>query len=195
MGYKSMSLKSVISVALVIGLAGSAMAGDEAKMKMAIELVGEEGTHAKQFMIKSDDLGFDLHEMQVGESRSIVDESGQNILVTRGQDGFSFNVDGETIELPDFQGGEHGGMHWIAEGDDDVNVHVMRDVNVTTMNATSGTLIVSPKPIDAATQQAIKSVLESAGYDNDVEFIDHDGAEHGKVMIKKVERVVENPQT
>ena len=190
-----MNSRNVLLGALLTGLAGSAMAGDAAKMKMAIEVVGEDGVNGKHFMIKSDDLGFDLEDLQVGESRSIVDEAGQNILVTRGQDGFSFNIDGETIELPDFQGGEHGGMHWVAAGDDDVNVHVMRDVNVTTMKEMSGTMILSPKPIDAATQQAIKSLLESAGYGREVNFVDHEGAENRKVMIKKVERVVENPQT
>ena len=77
----------------------------------------------------------------------------------------------------------------------DANVHVIRDVNVTRMNAMSGTMIVSPQPIDDATQQAIKSLLESAGYGSEVEFIDHDGAGHGQVMIKKVEKVVESPQT
>lgn len=171
------------------------MADGEAKTKMAIEVIGEDGTNGKHFMINSDDLGFELEDLQVGESRSIVDESGQAILITRGQDGFSFNIDGETIEIPDFQGGEHGGMHWIAAGDDDVNVHVMRDLNVTTMNEMSGTTILSPKPIDDATQQAIKSLLESAGYGSEVNFIDHDAGEHHEVMIKKVERVVENPQT
>ena len=188
--------RNVLFGALLIGLAGSAMAGDEAKMKMVIEVVAEDGTNGKHFMINSDDLGFNLDGMQVGENRSIVDESGQNILITRGEDGFSFNIDGETIELPHFGGGEHGGMHWISDGEDsDVNVHVMKDVNFTTANEMSGTMILSPKPIDDATQQAIKSLLESAGYGSEVQFIDHDGAEHGNVMIKKVKRVVENPQT
>jgi hypothetical protein len=174
--------------ALLIGLAGNAMAGDETKMKMVIEVVGEHAANGKHFTINSDDLGFDLAEMQVGESRSIVDESGRNILVTRGEDGFSINIDGETIELPDFHGGAHGGMHVITDGEDsDVNIHVMRDVNMTMMNEMSGTMISSPKPIDDATQQAIKSLLESAGYGSDVNFIDHDGAEHGKVIIKKIE--------
>jgi hypothetical protein len=191
-----MNSRTVLLGALLIGLAGSAMAGDDAKMKMAIEVVGSDGVNGKHFMIKSDDLDFDLEDMQVGESRSIIDELGQNILVTRSEDGFSFNIDGETIELPDFQSGEHGGMHWAAGGEDsDIDFHVMRDVNVTTMNEMSGTMIMSPKPIDAATQQAIKSLLESAGYGSEVNFIDHEGAEHGNVMIKKVERVVENPQT
>jgi hypothetical protein len=55
-------------------------------------------------------------------------------------------------------------------------------------------MIMSPKPIDAATQQAIKSLLESAGYGSEVNFIDHEAAGHRKVMIKKVEQVVENPE-
>jgi hypothetical protein len=191
-----MNLKSVISVAVVIGLTGSALAGDEANTKVAIELLAEDGAHVKHFIINSENLDFDLDEMQVGESRSIVDGSGQTILVTRDENGFSFNIDGEEIDLPEFQQGHHGGMHWIADGEDsDINVHVMSDINVTSMNAMSGTMVVSPRPIDAATQQAIRSVLESAGYGGEVEFIDHDGAEQGKVMIKKVERVVENPQT
>jgi len=159
------------------------MAGDGTKMIMAIEVVGEDGANGTHFTINSDDLGFDLAEMQVGESRSIVDESGKSILITRGQNSFSVNIDGETIELPHFGGDEHGGLH------------VMSDVNVTRMNEMSATMILSPKPIDDATQQAIRSLLESAGYGSDVDFIDHDGAEHGQVVIKKVERVVKNPQT
>jgi hypothetical protein len=87
-------------------------------------------------------------------------------------------------------------MHWLGDGEDsDVNIHVMHDANFTTTNEMSGTMIVSPTPIDDATQQAIRSLLESGGYGSDVNFIDHEGAEHGKVMIRKVERIVEIPQT
>ena len=191
-----MNTRNALFGALLVGLAGSAMAGDEAKMNMAIDMLGENGVNGKHFKFNSDDLGFDLDEMQVGESRSIVDESGQSILVTRGEEGFSLNIDGETIELPHLRGGDHGGMHWIPNGEDsDINVHVMRDIDVTRTSAMSGTMILSPKPIDGATQQAIKSLLESAGYGSEVNFVDHEGAENRNVMIKKVKRVVENPQT
>jgi hypothetical protein len=179
-----------------MGLAGTAAAGDETSMTMVVDVVGEDGVDGRHFRINSDDLGFDLDEMQVGESRSIVDESGQAILITRGEEGFSINIDGETIELPRLHGGEHGGMHWIGDGgESDINVHVMRDINVRRTKEMSGTMIMSPKPIDDATQQAIRSLLESAGYGDDVKFMDHDNAEHGRVMIKTVERVVESPQT
>ena len=181
---------------MLIGLAGSAMAGDEAKRVMAIEVVGDDSTDATSFFFNSDDLGFDLDEMQVGETRSVIDESGKSILITRNEDGFSFNVDGEVIDLPNFADEEHGGMHWISEGDgSDVNVHVMRNVETTTMSDMGGTVILSSGPIDDATQQAIKSLLESAGYDSDVDFIDHEGEHDRQIKVKKVHKVVESPQT
>ena len=190
-----MNTRNALFGALLVGLAGSAMAGDEVKMNTAIDMLGENGVNGKHFKFNSDDLGFDLDEMQVGESRSIVDESGKAILVTRGEEGFSFNIDGETIELPKLRGGKHGGMHWIADGgESDIDVHVMRDISVRRTKEISATMIMSPKPIDDATQQAIKTLLESAGYSDEVKFIDHDSAEHGRVMIKKVERVVESPR-
>ena len=89
-----MNTRNALFGALLVGLTGSAMAGDEVKMNMAIEVVGEDGMNGQYFKLNSDDLGFDLDEMQVGESRSIVDESGQSILVTRGEEGFSLNIDG-----------------------------------------------------------------------------------------------------
>lgn len=181
---------------MLVGLAGSALAGDETKRVMAIEVVGDDSTNASSFFFNSEDLGFDLDEMQVGETRSVIDESGKSVLITRKEDGFSFNVDGKEIDLPDFADGEHEGMHWVsADGDDDINVHVMRNVETTSMRSMEGTVILSSDPIDDATQQAIKSLLESAGYDSEVQFIDHHGEHERKVMIKKVEKVVDSPQT
>ncbi len=91
------------------GLAGGALAGDNVRIK-----------------IDSEELGFDwreLHGMQEGENRSIIDESGRNILVTREADGFTLNIDGEIIELPMLFGGHHS-MVWAEDGDEvDVNVH------------------------------------------------------------------------
>jgi hypothetical protein len=189
-----MNTRNGLLGALLVGLAGSAMAGDDANMTMVVDVAGEDGVDGRHFRINSDDLGFDLDEMQVGESRSIVDESGQAILITRGEEGFSVNIDGKTIELPKLHGVEHGGMQWMGDGgESDIDVHVMRDINVTRTKEMSGTMIMSPKPIDDATQQAIKVLLESAGYGDDVKFINHDDAEHGRVMIKTVERVAESP--
>ena len=181
---------------MLVGLAGSALAGDEPKRVMAIEVVGDDTTSASSFFFNSEDLGFDIDQMQVGETRSVIDESGKSVLITRKEDGFSFNIDGEEIELPNFAGDDHDTMHWISEdGDDGVNVHVMRNVEAMPMRSSSGTVILSSDPIDDATQQAIQSLLESAGHSGDVQFIDHDGEHEEKVMIKKVEKVVGAPKT
>jgi hypothetical protein len=177
------------------GMAFSTMAGEDAKHVMAVEVVAGDSGEGVKFFLNSDDLGFDLDELQVGETRSVIDESGRSILITRNEDGFSFNVDGETIDMPLFQEADGDGIHWVAKDGDDVNVHVIRDVRVEALNEQNGTVILSPRPIDETTQQAIKSLLESSGYDSDVQFIDHEGEDGHAVRIKKVHKVVEAPQT
>ena len=52
----------------------------------------------------------------------------------------------------------------------------------------SGTVIISGEPIDAATQDVIRTALQSAGHDSDVTFIDRevhaDGEKHVKIIKK-----------
>jgi hypothetical protein len=162
---------------IVAGLAGSALAGGDVTMA-----------------INSEELGFNLHDMQEGENRSIIDESGRSILVTRTVDGFTFNIDGEIVEMPALFGGRHG-MLWSEDGEEvDVNVHVMHRTQVVGRHDMDGTMIISAKPIDDATQQQIKLLLESAGYESDVNFIDREAAHDGQVIIKRIEKTVENPR-
>jgi len=191
-----MRFRKLLLGVVAIGLAGSALAGEDTKMKMKIAVVDGEGDDGVHFTIDSNDLDFDLADMQEGESRSIIDEAGRSILITRQGDGYTFNIDGETIELPGLMGDQHHGMVWVGEGDDsDVDVHVLRDSNFTMMHEENETMILSPKPIDEATQQAIRSLLESGGYGGDVNFVDRSDAHGGNVMIKKVQRISESPQT
>jgi len=191
-----MKFRKLLLGVVAIGLAGSALAGEDTKMKMKIAVVDGEGDDGVHFTIDSNDLDFDLADMQEGESRSIIDEAGRSILITRQGDGYTFNIDGETIELPGLMGDQHHGMVWVGEGDDsDVDVHVLRDSNFTMMHEENETMILSPKPIDEATQQAIRSLLESGGYGGDVNFVDRSDAHGGNVMIKKVQRISESPQT
>ena len=168
----------------IVGLVGSALAGDDVRI-----------------VINSEELGFDLrdlHGMQEGENRSIVDESGRNILITREADGFTLNIDGEIIELPMLFGGYHA-MAWSEDGDEvDVNVHVMHRAKMASMGGMhdfDDTMIISRKPIDDATKQQIKLLLESAGYESDVNFIDREAAHGEQVIIKRIEKTVENPRS
>ncbi len=54
-----------------------------------------------------------------------------------------------------------------------------------------GTMIQTSKPVDEATQQAIKSLLESAGNSGDVQFIDRDSVHEAYKQVRVIEERVE----
>ena len=56
-----------------------------------------------------------LHEMAVGESRSLATESGTPVVVTRDEQGFEIDLDGKKIRLMDHFSGEPGGGSWTSE--------------------------------------------------------------------------------
>lgn len=187
------NLKTIASTVAILCFAAASFAAEEIKTKMHIEVIDDSADGAIQIKLDSDDMGFNLHDMQVGENRSIVDESGKSILITRKESGFVFDVDGETIEMPMFDGDHHGAV-WVSDGHGkDVDVHVMKDVDFVKAESMDGIMIMSGKPIDEATQQAIKSLLESAGHGSEVNFINHeqhhgDGEHHVKVIQKRVKK-------
>lgn len=178
-----------------LGLLGVALADEEVRRKMAIQIVDDSGDGEVRIELDSDDLGFDLHEMQEGESRSIVDNQGRTILVSRNAEGFTFDVEGKTFTLPAFDGAHHGAHHgaaWVGdEHGEDVDVHVMHDRKFVTAEGMDGIMIMSGKPIDEATQQAIRALLESAGHGSEVHFIDHKGPHGGPHHVRVIKKRVE----
>lgn len=122
-----METKTVISLLAASVLASAAFAGEEVHTKMKMIVVDGDDADQTQIELDSDELGFDLHDMQVGENQAIVDAQGRNILVTREEDGFSLDVDGKTIKLPAFDG-SHDRV-WVEKfGDgEDVDIHVIHD--------------------------------------------------------------------
>jgi hypothetical protein len=173
-----MKFRKILLATAVVGLAGNALA--EGDVTIAIN---------------SEELGFNLHDMQEGENRSIIDESGRSVLVTRTADGFTFNIDGEIVEMPALFGGHHG-MVWSEDGEEvDVNRHVIHRTQIAGRHDMNGTMIISGKPIDAATQQQIKLLLESAGYDSDVNFIDREVVDGERVFIKRIVETDESPRS
>ncbi len=182
-----MKLKTIMLGMAIAGLAGSALAGGDVTIA-----------------INSEELGFDwreLHDMQEGENRSIIDESGRSILVTREANGFTFNIDGEIVEMP----AVFGGYHRMESADytdytdaKDVNVHVVRRTRAEGMHEMhdmDGTMIISGKPIDDATKQQIRILLESAGYESEVNFIDREAAHGEQIFIKKIVETDESPSS
>ena len=186
-----MNLKQIAVLTATVGLAAAAFAGEEMKTKMAIAIVDDDSDGVTRIELDGADLDFDLHDMQEGENRSVVDKSGRAILITREADGYSFNVDGKTIKMPNFDG--HHEVSVMASGlhDVDMDVHVMHHGDMATAHSMEGVTIISEKPVDDATQQAIQSLLESAGHGSDVDFIDtdngSDGAHGVRIIKKKVE--------
>ena len=187
------------AVFVVIGLfAATVWSGEESHQKIEIKVISDDGGDRTHFVLDSDELGFSLHDMQVGENQSVVDKEGRAVLITRTEDGFSFEVDGQTIDMPAFDG-LHERNVWINKGefapDVDVDVRVMHKgmgmhpgMAPHAMMEDEGVMIISGKEIDAATQQVIRIALESAGHDS-VHFVG--GGEGGLHQIHIIEKVVE----
>jgi hypothetical protein len=196
----------------LLALAGSmifvtaAVAQDEVHREMKIVVAGTSpDDSATIHWIGSGDAGLDMEAMQVGESQSIVDESGRSILVTRAEDGFKFDVDGETIVLPNFGDvgafGTRAEYITLAEGSDvtaDFDVEIVGDDHAMSTVASpvfgnGGVTIISGEPLDASTQESIKAVLQSAGRDDEVTFINHGSDGDGR-QIKMIKQRVELTQ-
>ena len=148
-----MTFKQVAVLAATALFATAAFSGDKTHHKMEIKVVSDDGNGESVVVLDSDTLGFDMHEMQVGENRSVVDENGRAVLITRKEDGFALDVDGKTIDLPPIRG--HHGVH----GASDVDVRVMRAHPGGEPTGMDGVLILSGEKIDAATQDLIRTAL------------------------------------
>lgn len=143
----------------------------------------DDGTPDGQFFIDLDDAGsgIDLSDMQMGESRSIVGESGRSVLVTRVANGLELNVDGRIVEVPDFAESPDF-VHPAANDAVSVDQELIRAVHVVDAGSAvvgdDGIVIVSPGRIDDATRDGIRSLLSSAGHADDVTFLDAESGVH-----------------
>lgn len=177
----------LVAVFMVLTGVGIASAGEEQhKIELKVVKSGDGSDHTVHW---SGD-GSALEALEVGESKTL--EGG--VVVTRTDDGMSFNINGETIDVPHMSdhpsttafrmNGDHnveiidGGPHMA------VRAHSLHD----------GIMIASGEAIDETTQETIRSVLASAGYDADVRFIDRGSlhARHVTVIKERIEEVQED---
>lgn len=168
-----MNLKKTAVLVAIFLFSAAALSGEQIHYKVAIEVLGFGDDGETRIVLDSDDLGFNLHDLQLGENRSIVDKEGRTILITRTEEGFTFDVDGKTISMPAFDSLD-GEQVWINKGDHSSDL--------------DGVMIFSGEEIDAATQQIIRSALESTGHSN-VRFVggDEGGQRHVRIIKKVVE--------
>ncbi|MDX1498437.1 MAG: hypothetical protein R3176_00985 [Woeseiaceae bacterium] len=120
-----MSIKTGISLAVALALTSAAVAAEEIHKKTVLALVGAGDDGGTSLAFDSETAGFDLHELQLGENRSFVDDQGRNVLVTRAEDGFVFTVDGEIIHVPALDG-DDATLDWVEARDgEEVEVHIV----------------------------------------------------------------------
>jgi len=186
------SMKTLKLLAWAVTLIFSAAVADvEEKRVMKIVVTGDSSGDSTTIHWASDDSDFDMQGMQLGETHSIVDESGNSILITKEAEGFRFDVDGETIIVPDIDTNE---MHMaFLDGSDfsaDVHVGIIGDHQMMSSHDIGGVTIISGEALDAITKENIKAVLQSAGRDDEVTFIDGSSGsdrKHVRVIKKKIE--------
>jgi hypothetical protein len=200
-----MTMNRILFLTLSAGLltAFPARAGDsnatwESQRELQVVIAEHDGSGGEPIIIdlSGEELGFDLQELQFGESRSVVDSSGRSILITRTEKGYDFEVDGRTISMPAF--GHHAELVEIvdpsaAEFDVEVNSGM-----AFTAAGPAGITVITPDPLDESTQASIRSVLQAAGHDEAVTFIDpstmpqvHSAGAHAIKVIKKEVHVSE----
>ncbi len=162
---------------------------------MHIEVALDDDQSGEQlFRFDSQDAGFNLHDMQVGESRTITGESGETALVVRTEDGFEFDVNGKKIKMGDV-GGSHGVAmvhreHYadaLVNVDEDVHVaHAIKVVRVGGADDDNIATIITNDSLDEATQQQIRDVLSTSGHAGEVTFIDTNSAHGDYAGMKRV---------
>ena len=175
-----MTLRPLAVFIWVSLIATAAMAGEEHRTHIKIEVDGDKAEH-RVIEFDSQDSDINLHDLEVGETRTLTDKSGQEVVVTRTEGGMEFDVEGETIELNHVIGdfdGEHE-IEIIRDGHEteDVIVKKHKKVRMIKTQDSSGVTIISGDEIDDATRAKIEAALKEAGKDGDVQFID--GSELG----------------
>ncbi len=190
-----MNILKLLALAVTLIFAAAALAEVEEKRELKIVVAGASSDDYTTFHWVSDDSDFDMQGMQLGETRSIVDESGRSVLITREAEGFRFDVDGKTVVVPDM-GAHRTHMAFVdVDGADfsaDIDVKIIGDHQMMSNHDGSGVIIISDESLDATTRESIKAVLQSAGRDDEVTFIDGSGGSDGthiKIIKKRVEVV------
>ncbi len=187
-----MKLKQTAVFVAAALFATTAFSGDK-HHKTEIKVVAGGSGNEAIVVLDSDELGFDPYEMQVGENRSFVDKSGRAVLVTRSEDGLTIEADGKTIDVTAFGGAHDQAVRVHGNADmHDIDVKVLHDTMIVDVAASDAVMIFSGKEIDDATQQLIRSALESAGHSN-VSFAggSDGGGLHQIVVTEKLHEVRE----
>lgn len=145
-------------------IATAAIAGEERETVIKIA-VDDEGGVQKEYSWHSDDADLDLQNLEVGESKTMTDDAGNDVTVTRTEKGLEFDIEGEKIEIMDI------------DQDGDVTVDIVKGGDHHDVT------IISSKEISDETRTKIKEALG----DEDVMFIDGSKMSGDEIVHEKHE--------
>jgi len=176
-------------------LATAAIAGEKYRTKIEIAIDDDDSGH-QSFAFDSKDAGFSLHDMEVGETRELTGESGNTALLTRADDGFVMDVNGEKIDLSDLQDTDGAHVVHMSVDGDHKKMKKHKKVRMIKTDDDNGVTIISGKSIDEATRERIREALQSAGQDGEVVFIDSNelmtgGGAHERHEVRIIRKEVD----
>ncbi len=186
------NFKRLLIVFWAFLLATAALAGEERRTKIEVVVDDDDSGH-RSFRFDSEEAGFNLHDMTVGETRVLTEASGSTALLTRTEDGFIVDVDGKQIDLSDLHEADGAQVvHMRVDGDHE-KIKKHKKVRMIKTEDDDGVTIISGKAIDEETRERIRELLQSAGQDGEVLFIDSSelragggpGGRHEVRIIKK----------
>ena len=100
---------------------------------------------------------FTLPDLEVGETRTITTKSGNDIVVSKDEDGLTINLDGEEVDIPSFSGNLGARIHRSSA------LHQMIEDSVH----------ISGVKLDDNQKQIIRDAFLAAGIDKKVKFNDN----------------------
>lgn len=173
-----MTLKTLTVILWGFLIAAAAVAGEEHKMKIEVAISGD-GEEHKTFEWHGD--GSEIDDLEVGESKTITDDDGNEVTMTRTEDGLEIEVEGKNIELMhmgsdiDVDVMRDKGANVVIHGEhdsEDVTIEKHKRVKIIRSHDKDGVTIISSDAIDEETRARLEEVLKDAGTDGTVMFID-----------------------
>lgn len=147
-----------VTATVLFGVAACAASAGESNVEVL--KLATAGGPEHTIRLDSSELGFDLHALMDGESRTVTTADGQVVTLTRSGDTLALAVDGESFELP-------------MPGDPQADArHVVKVVRMDDAREDDALLIVTGATLDEATRAQIRSALQVSGVNQAVRFID-----------------------
>ena len=146
-----MKLRTTIVSLTGLMLSIAAVAGEQHRR---VEIIIDDNEGAP-ITFDSESAGFDPLELQLGESRSVVDEDGNTVFIVRTESGFDIESNGQRVSVPDPASLDGAHIDIVTDVSDE-EAQVMRQIVIERMH-----------------EQHEIDVLQDADMDEDVE-VEHE---------------------